>query len=151
SPGGDEVVGCFSNCGRYKYPLEPPLTCNPDPATDPRCYYWKSFCCAFPTDQTSPYDGPCTDNSQCTHNGICWNNGAKTFCACGAFNVLPDCPSNQCTFPYTPQTPANQPPFRLCSDVTNATGDPTACVGDDTLHHVMPYGLTWPNDPETFF
>jgi len=35
--------------------------------------------------------------------------------------------------------------------VTNATGDPDACVGDDTFRYVMPYGLVWPNDPQTFF
>jgi len=44
SEGGDDVVACFSNCGLYKFPTEPALTCNPDPATDPRCYYWKTFC-----------------------------------------------------------------------------------------------------------
>lgn len=151
SPGGSDIVGCFSNCGKYKYPTEPDLHCTPDPISDPRCYYWKAFCCAFPIDQMSPYDGPCTETSQCTQNGGCWNNGASMFCACRAFNKLANCPADQCTFPYTPQTPSNQPPFGLCSDVTNATGDASACIGDDTIHYVMPYGLTWPNDPETFF
>jgi hypothetical protein len=152
SAGGDDVVACFSNCGRYKYPTEPDLHCNPDPATDARCYYWKSFCCAFPVPGTSPYDGPCSTNADCSQNGGCWNNGNnKPVCACRAFNAEANCSPDVCTFPYTPQTPSNQPPFGLCSDVTNATGDPAACVGDDTFHQVMPYGLTWPNDPETFF
>jgi len=79
------------------------------------------------------------------------HGGGPSCCALRAFNKLPNCPPDQCTFPYTPQTPENQPPFGLCSDVTNATGDPDACIGDDTFHYVMPYGLTWPNDPETFF
>jgi hypothetical protein len=150
SPGGDDVVACFSNCGFYKYPDEPNLHCNPDPVTDLRCYYWKSFCCAFALDGFHPYDGPCTSDADCTQNGSCWNNGLRQTCSCRAFNKLPDCPPNQCTFPYS-QNIANQPPFGLCSDVTNRTGDADACVGDDTFHYVMPYGLTWPNDPETFF
>jgi Thaumatin family len=186
SEGGDDVVGCFSNCGLYKYPVEPALTCNPDPATDVRCYYWKTFCAGFPVktcqppgdkaclndaectppsvckDATSyPYDVACTSNATCTQNGTCWNRGDPNFkcphggggpacCALTAFNKQPDCPADQCTFPYTPQTPQNQPPFGLCSTVTAATGDPDACIGDDTFHYVMPYGLTWPNDPETF-
>ncbi len=154
SGGGDDIVACFSNCGRYKYPLEPALDCNPDPAVDPRCFLWKSFCCAFPVGAPSPYGVSCSDPMQCTQSGGCWDNGdGMSVCACRAFNQNADCPADVCTFPYTPQTPSNQPPFGLCSDVLSRTpGDPgAACIGDDTLHGVMPYGLTWPNDPETFF
>jgi hypothetical protein len=152
SPGGDEIVACFSNCGRYKYPLEPDLHCDADPVADPRCFIWKSFCCAFPVDGVSPYDVACTDDMQCKQSGGCWNNGNdKPVCACRAFNKDKACPPDVCTFPYTPQTPSNQPPFGSCSDVTDLTGDPSACIGDDTIHRVMPFGLTWPNDPETFF
>jgi hypothetical protein len=168
------VVGCFSNCGLYKYPAEPTnFACNPDPATDLRCYYWKTFCATFPVnDGPFPYDVPCNSDADCKQGGACWNpcppgvacrqcahsnpnskvpGGGPACCALRAFNKQPNCPPDQCTFPYTPQTPQNQPPFGLCSDVTNATGDPDACVGDDTFHYVMPYGLVWPNDPETFF
>jgi hypothetical protein len=159
SEGGDDVVGCFSNCGLYKYPVEPALTCNF--ATDVRCYYWKTFCAGFPLTGPFPYDVACTSNADCTQNSMCWNNGnpnrvcvhgggGPACCALTAFNKQPDCPPDQCTFPYTPQTPQNQPPFGLCSAVTAATGDADACIGDDTFHYVMPYGLTWPNDPETF-
>jgi hypothetical protein len=169
SPGGDDVVGCFSNCGLYKYGPEgePMDTCNPDPATDPRCYYWKIFCARFPPGPgNNPYQVPCTTDADCRQYGSCYNpclpgvhcrpcqNGppgsGPACCDQRAVNKLPNCPPDQCTFPYTPQTPFNQPPFGLCSDVTNATGDPDACIGDDTFHFVMPYGLTWPNDPETF-
>jgi hypothetical protein len=192
SPGGDDVVACFSNCGLYKYPTEPNENCTPDPATDLRCYYWKTFCVRFPAPGPFPYDISCNSNADCTQHGVCWNpcpgqncrsclSGAirvcsndasrpcavdadcpggtclprpptpgPACCAPSAINKLPDCPPDQCTFPYTPQTPQNQPPFGLCSAVTNATGDPDACIGDDTFHYVMPYGLTWPNDPETF-
>ncbi|HEV7731546.1 MAG TPA: thaumatin family protein [Candidatus Binatia bacterium] len=152
TPGGDDPVACFSNCGKYKYPLEPELTCDPNPATDPRCYYWKSFCCAFPVPGTSPYGVSCGQDGQCAQNGGCWNNGdGQSVCACRAFIEDATCPPDVCTFPYSPQTPSNQPPFGHCSDVTGATGDPAACIGDDTVHRVMPYGLTWPNDPETLF
>ena len=162
--GGDDVVGCFSNCGLYKYPTEPDENCNPDPATDLRCYYWKTFCVRFPVGGPFPYDVGCTVDADCKQHGKCWNpcpgqmcrtclhepTAGPACCAPSAINKLPNCPPDQCTFPYTPQTPQNQPPFGLCSDVTNATGDPDACIGDDTFHFVMPYGLTWPNDPETF-
>lgn len=153
SAGGDDIVACLSNCGLYKYPLEPPLDCAADPIADPKCFLWKSFCCVFPVDKPSPYDGPCTDISQCTQSGACWHNGVKQFCACRAINKEPDCPADVCTFPYTPEKPASQPPFGLCSEVTDKVGSyPDAhCIGDDTFHRVMPYGLTWPNDPETFF
>jgi hypothetical protein len=173
TPGGDDPVACLSNCGRYKYPAEPTnFACNPDPATDLSCYYWKTFCATFPAiDGPFPYDIPCNSDADCPQGGACWNpclpgencrkckhsgpnskveGGGPACCALRAFNKLPNCPPDQCTFPYTPQTPFNQPPFGLCSDVTNATGDPDACVGDDTFHYVMPYGLVWPNDPETF-
>jgi hypothetical protein len=167
SEGGDDVVGCFSNCGLYKYPFEPDKTCNYDPATDVRCYYWKTFCATFPLNGPFPYDVGCPANGMCAQHGACWNPctpkqgvcrtcthepaGGPACCALTAFNKQPNCPADQCTFPYTPQTPQNQPPFGLCSDVTAATGDPDACIGDDTFHYVMPYGLTWPNDPQTFF
>jgi hypothetical protein len=161
TPGGDDVVACFSNCGLYKYPTEPDKTCNADPATDLRCYYWKTFCLTFPLDGPFPYDVGCTSDADCTQHAKCWYNGNPTrkcihgggpsCCAPTAINKQPNCPPDQCTFPYTPQCPQCQPPFGLCSDVTNVTGDPDACVGDDTFHYVMPYGLTWPNDPETFF
>src|SRR5262249_37525261 len=161
SEGGDDLVGCFSNCGLYKYPTEPDKTCNYDPATDVRCYYWKTFCATFPLEGPFPYDVGCTSTAMCAQHSNCWFNGDPTrqclhgggpsCCALTAFNKLPDCPPNQCTFPYSAQCPQCQPPFGLCSDVTAATGDPDACIGDDTFHYVMPYGLTWPNDPQTFF
>jgi hypothetical protein len=167
SPGGDDVVGCFSNCGLYKYPIEPNENCTPDPATDVTCYYWKTWCARFPAGGPFPYDVGCTTDADCRQHGSCWNpcppgtgrcrtclhdpTAGPSCCALRGFNKQPDCPPDQCTFPYTPQTPQNQPPFGLCSDVTNATGDPDACVGDDTFHYVMPYGLVWPNDPQTFF
>jgi hypothetical protein len=174
TPAGNDVVGCFSNCGLYKFPTEPTdFACNPDPATDLRCYYWKTFCATFPVDNGPfPYDVPCNSDADCKQGGACYNpclpgvtcrqckhmnpnsndpGGGPACCALRAFNKQPDCPPDQCTFPYTPQTPFNQPPFGLCSNVTNATGDPDACVGDDTFHYVMPNGLVWPNDPQTFF
>jgi hypothetical protein len=160
SEGGDDPVGCFSNCGLYKYPTEPDKTCNYDPATDVRCYYWKTFCATFPLEGPFPYDVGCTSTAMCAQHSNCWFNGTPrqclhgggpSCCALTAFNKQPNCPPDQCTFPYSAQCPQCQPPFGLCSDVTAATGDPDACIGDDTFHYVMPYGLTWPNDPETFF
>jgi hypothetical protein len=152
-PGTDDVVACFSNCGRYKFPTEPDLHCTPDPIMDPRCYLWKSFCCAFPVPGPSPYDIACTSDSQCAQNGGCWNPGNNMpKCACTAFIKKDTCPPDVCTNQFS-EKPSFQPPFGHCKDVTDQTQppDPTACIGDDTLHEVMPRGLTWPNDPETFF
>jgi len=64
--GGDAVVGCLSNCGRYEYPLVPPglkgadgkihaELCDPTDKTS-QCYRWKVFC----TPLGGAYDQPCT-------------------------------------------------------------------------------------------
>ena len=64
--GGDGVVGCLSNCGRYEYPLVPPglkgadgnihaELCDPTDKTS-QCYRWKVFCLPL----GGAYDQPCT-------------------------------------------------------------------------------------------
>ena len=159
--GGDgDVIACFSNCGQYKFqgnltgacpqgfrcPGEPPLSCNPDPASDPICYYWKTFCCAVPEgDPDKVYDKMCTSDAQCSQNAGCWD--ARGECSCRAFIQQETCPSDVCTNPYS-QEASFQPPFGHCADLVGGT---TACIGDDTMHEVMPRGLTWPNDPETYY
>jgi hypothetical protein len=162
----DDVVACFTNCGRYEYPNNPGAGCNPE---EERCRNWLAFCCYTPTgDPNHVYGGECTSDSQCGQGGGCWNNGsmpctrpadcpqgfncldgvcAKPFCACRAFNKQPDCPDDVCTHGYSPQDRSSQPPFGLCSDVTS---DASACIGDDTVHAVFPGGYTWPNDPQTY-
>ena len=42
-----------------------------------------------------------------------------------------------------------QPPYGMCSDV-KGSGNPIACIGDDTIHKVLHGVYTWPNDPEVF-
>jgi hypothetical protein len=172
SSGGNDVVGCFSNCGLYIFqggsikkgpngPCPgfrcggvPDANCVPDLNTDPLCYYWKSFCCvAAAGDPTGIYTKTCTTPNQvpspeCEQNGICWSNrglvpGAST-CSCSAFIKGPTCDPSVCTNPPI----VAQPPFNLCSNVSS---DPSACIGDDTIHQEMPRGLTWPNDPQTYF
>lgn len=166
SAGADDVVGCFSNCGQYKFqgpltgacpagfrcPGEPPQTCDPDPQSDPVCYFWKTFCDAVPAgDPDHVYGDPCTSDADCKQNGACWNNGTPPArCQPRAFNLKPDCPPDVCTNQYS-ESPVFQPPFGLCSDVTAATGDPSGCIGEDTFHEVLPRGLTWPNDPQTYY
>jgi len=45
----------------------------------------------------------------------------------------------------------DQPVVGSCTSVIFAgTGQPVACVGDDTLHSVLHGAYTWPNDPEVF-
>jgi hypothetical protein len=163
----DDVVACFTNCGRYEYPTDPGAGC--DPNSDERCKNWLAFCCYAPAgDPNHVYGGDCTNESDCSQGGGCWNDGsmpctmpsqcpsgfscldgvcAKPFCACRAFLKNSDCPADVCTHPYSPQDRASQPPFGLCTDVTS---DETACIGDDTVHAVFPGGYTWPNDPQTY-
>ena len=77
--GGDGVVACFSNCGRYEFPTVPSPNCSD---TDPTCHLWKTFCLNAPA---SAYGKSCTKNADCIHDGIhygiaCWNNGTTTTC-----------------------------------------------------------------------
>jgi Thaumatin family len=168
SEGAEDVVGCFSNCGQYKFqgqltgacPAgfrcagEPPFSCNPDISTEAGrvCYYWKPFCTAVTEgDPDHIYGRPCTTDADCPQHGVCWNNGnPQSVCAPSAFNKNADCPPDVCTNQYS-QKISFQPPFTLCSALTDATGRPGDCIGDDTFHEVMPRGLTWPNDPETYY
>lgn len=177
-PGGDNIIGCFSNCGLYEFqggvetgptapcpgfrcPGTPSAAC--DPTTDSLCYYWHSFCCfALPPPAKSPYGVSCTDSnkvpsSECTQNGICWNadpenKGSTGTCSCSAFlkNDVGTCPPDVCTVQFS-QNPANQPPFNTCKNAGATGAQADACIGDDTIHQVMPRGLTWPNDPETYY
>jgi hypothetical protein len=168
SSGGDDVAACFSNCGLYIFqggafpngPCPgfrcggvPPIDCVPDLNTDPLCYYWKSFCCiAAAGDPTGIYEKACSPvdvapSPECQQNGICWSQRPQGpnigTCSCSAFIKGPNCAPSVCT-----NGPPSQPVFNLCSNVSN---DPSACIGDDTIHQIMPRGLTWPNDPQTYF
>ncbi|MGH7787118.1 MAG: hypothetical protein ACRERC_09660 [Candidatus Binatia bacterium] len=143
----DEVVACFSNCGRYEYPSTPDAMC--DPTTDQRCKNWLTFCCFAPAgDPNGVYGGACTNDSQCAQSGGCWNrgDGQSSVCACRAFLKNDTCAADVCTHPNPPNLSA-QPPFGRCSDVSPNAGD---CIGDDTVHAVFPGGYTWPNDPQTY-
>jgi MYXO-CTERM domain-containing protein len=164
----DDVVACFTNCGRYEYPTTPSADC--DPATDKRCKNWLAFCCFTPIgDPNHVYGGACpTPPAECAQSGGCWNNGsmpctapsdcpsgfscldgvcAQPFCACRAFIKNEDCLADVCTHQYSSHDRGSQPPFGHCTDVSS---DASACIGDDTVHAVFPGGYTWPNDPQTY-
>jgi hypothetical protein len=130
----DHVVACFSNCGRYKYPIEPPQDCTD--ATDPRCSAWKRYCC---TAGASEYDKECTSDADCSFGNACFENK----CTCRGWIVDPPCPESVCTN----QGPAGGvPDFGTCS----AAAGPLQCIGDDTVHRVLPRAFSWPNDPQTY-
>ena len=141
----DDVIACFTNCGRYEYPQNPGAECDPD--TDLRCKYWKAFCCFAPAGSTI-YGEACPTDGMCAQSGGCWDlpQPVGPICSCRAFIKGETCDASVCTHPNPPDT-ASQPPFGHCSDVTD---DPTACIGDDTVHEVFPGGYTWPNDPQTY-
>jgi hypothetical protein len=171
--GGNSTVACFSNCGRYAYPAPPDEHCD-DTNHDSRCYRWKAFCLGDPSKYGKTLKcGPGDPYfNKCPVAGACWNlkapasplndtcegrgfvTDASTACTSTvAGAVQAACPN--LTYPYgyiDPLLPSSvswayQPPYGLCSDVT---GDPSACIGDDTLHNVMPKAYTWPNDPQVY-
>ena len=62
----------------------------------------------------------------------------------GSINPLDQGGANQYDY-------GDQPIVGSCSNVVfGGTGQPVACVGDDTLHSVLHGAYTWPNDPEVF-
>ena len=107
---------------------------------------------AVPEGDPYPSDVACTSNADCPQNGVCWNRvlpeqgncftcmhdgGGPACCAPTAFNKHPTCPPDRVRT-RTRRKPRRQPPFGLCSELTDATGDPDDCIGDDTFHYVMP-------------
>ncbi len=147
----DDVVACFSNCGRYEYPSTPSADCDPD--HDPNCKYWRDFCCFAPAgDPNHIYGGKCTSDSDCEQGGGCWDLGKPvgSVCACRAFIKNATCKASVCTHPNPPNN-SSQPPFGHCSDVTGLDpSNDTACIGDDIVHKVFPGAYSWPNDPQTY-
>jgi hypothetical protein len=115
-------IACFSNCGKYEYPVAPAPTCLD---SDSQCKNWREYCC-----QASTYGQPCKTDENCTDGGACWNGT----CQCKAYYSNPPCPDSVCTNLIAQPDPGN------CSD----------CIGDDILHRVCPRAYTWPNDPQTY-
>ena len=150
--GGDGTVACFSNCGKYKFPLEPQRDCN---ISDPICYNWKTFCAGDP----GLYGMACTKDADCPVHSSCWDNPGSPHdhtCSLRGFIEHSPCDPKVCTFqwgytnPYT-KIPdySPQPPLGLCSDVDpDNTG--SFCIGDDTVHTVFTHAYTWPNDPQVY-
>jgi hypothetical protein len=153
--GGDRTIACFSNCGRYAFPAVPTggASCD-DSDKNSICYRWKSFCTAAPA---STYTKKCTKDSDCPYGLACWDNPGSTVdhtCQGRAFIKNQTCSPNVCTFPYNYVDPktgiqykSTQPPFGHCTDITS---DPDACIGDDTIHQVMPKAYSWANDPQVY-
>jgi hypothetical protein len=137
---GDGVVACFSNCGKYKYPLEPPANCTD--ATDPRCSAWKRYCC---TAGPAEYARTCNTDADCGFGDGCLELTRQgkpvKLCQCRGWVKEPPCPDSVCT-----NQGLGVPPYGTCS---GAPG-PLQCIGDDTVHRVLPRAYTWPNDPQTY-
>ncbi len=137
--GGDGVVGCFSNCGQYKFsgnmtggctsPYrcagEPPFDCmiNPawqTPAARAICTNWLAFCCAVPAgDPDHIYTTTCNSampDDTCKQASVCWDKGgapSSGVCSCRGFIKNPPCPANICTNPWAATNDLNGPyPFR---------------------------------------
>ena len=161
--GGDGTVACFSNCGKYKFPLEPqfePGTTICKSPTDPTtCSNWKTFCA--PTGELYGQKN-CKTDADCEKHGVhaaCWINPGSEVdhtCQLRAFNQAKQCAANICTFPYDYINPytkimdkSTQPPFGLCKDVDPSNTE-ALCIGDDKVHKVFPHAYSWPNDPQVY-
>jgi hypothetical protein len=149
-PTGDGTVGCFSNCGRYEFPAAPAAGCS-DPSADSSCFLHNAFCLYLPS---SAYGHSCNSDADCYYNGInygiaCWDNGSgKPVCSGRGFIKNASCDPKVCTFQYGYQgSKAWQPPYAQCTAVTSTA---SKCIGDDTVHQVMPKAYTWPNDPQVY-
>lgn len=143
----DNIIGCFSNCGFFEYPVAPSLNC--DATTDPKCAGWRQYCCQAPD-----FGKPCNSDADCSNGAACWtgNNNPPSStnpatCQCRAYYLNPPCPSNVCT------NPDSQPSPSTCSQCAFPTSDNTTCtgcIGDDTVHSICPRAYSWPNDPQTY-
>ena len=98
--GGDSTVACFSNCGRYAYPVPPDKDCNENAAgaAGALCYRWKAFCLGDPSKYGPKPDGPgtCSSDSDCPVAGACWDlkdpmNPIDHTCQGRAFVALNKC------------------------------------------------------------
>lgn len=165
----NDVVACFSNCGKYEYPTAPAANCTD--ASDPRCSAWRQYCCqatdyggeactpgtstcAFGDHKCVPNGNDatkghcpgksCRQDSECSFGGACWNGT----CACRGFVLKQPCSPDVCT---NVELPASEPSFGLCSQTMDSNGLPNnLCIGDDTVHMVYRRAYTWPNDPQTY-
>lgn len=159
--GGDSTVACFSNCGRYAYPTPPDKGC--DETKDARCFRWKAVCLGDPS-KYGTNQPKCTRDSDCQVAAACWDqhdpsSSVDHTCQGRAFVKKPPCPGNVCTYPYGYIDPvtkqqfwSTQPPAGDCKLVSSkiAPYNNNVCIGDDTLHRVMPKAYTWPNDPQVY-
>ncbi len=139
---------------------------------DPNVTYGHS--CVQDSDCTQ-YQGGVNLYTSCYYNDPA--NQTKGVCALRAFYQTPstECPLTQQNGPHDPGAPAHkvactftygssnplitkgdpniysaQPPAYKCGNLTDPSGNPVPCVGDDLIHQVFHGGLTWPNDPETY-
>src|SRR5215831_13299696 len=112
--GGDGMVACFSNCGKYKFPLEPqfePGTTNCKSPTDPTtCSNWKTFCA--PTGEL--YGQSCNTDADCEKYGVhaaCWINPGSEVdhtCQLRAFNQANSVPPTSAPFRTTTLIPTRK-------------------------------------------
>jgi hypothetical protein len=141
---GDEdyPVACFSNCGKYKFPLEPPQNCTD--GTDARCSAWKRYCC---TAGPAEYNKDCLTDADCEFGNACFafeiDGQPVQKCTCRGWVITQPCPESVCT---NQGAAGGIPPYGTCSQAAG----PLQCIGDDTLHTTLPRAFTWPNDPQTY-
>ena len=128
--GGDNTIACFSNCGKYAYPIAPQINCPEDSDPTSQCHRWKVFCAGDPSKYWKLNTATCNyDDNQCNvppgpanyYLASCWDQKLKppkppvnstpdNHCNLRAIQTKPNCPpgvkmdnccpDDQCTFPY---------------------------------------------------
>ena len=113
----------------------------------------QTFCLYLPAD-AGVYGKACQTDADCAYKGVnygiaCWDNGnGKPVCSGRGFIKNTSCDPSVCTFQYGYLgSKAWQPRYAQCTDVV---ADSDKCIGDDTVHQVLPKAYTWPNDPQVF-
>jgi len=85
--GGDGVVTCFNNCGKYKFPAEEKEGCD---LSNPRCLGWQVFCAG----NGSRYDKPGPDTCLADINCATRPNGGGVHASCWDQRLTGPRPSN---------------------------------------------------------
>ena len=122
TPPGDYPMACFTNCGKYEFPMTPVkgANCDPNNPNDPGCYPWWIYCAGngslyYPTNNVKcQTDQDCVVKGQPTVYASCYKNTSPSqqtgFCALRAFYQTPtkQCPTGVPTGTPTPGSPASE-------------------------------------------
>jgi hypothetical protein len=166
----DSITACFSNCGRYAYPVAPSADC--DETTDELCRGWRKYCCQAPVQ--NPWNKTCLLDNDCPNNRPCISiNGNPVSSVnpgtCGCYSD-DQCPACGTCLPVNKESPSqNNPGVCTCSTFDKGSynvcmnkqdnpppkqcpgcGTDTLCIGDNTLCNVCSGSYNFPNSAAAY-